>query len=107
MRKKYIVPTLLIIFAFALLVGSILMFIDSLKDSATNLSIDSLAPFNEVIHAPDSYRILDFDKWSEDGSPAKVSQVENSHISVIEDKIESVQKITDILNEKTFIYAYL
>ena len=99
MRKKYIVPTLLIIFAFALLVGSIRMFIDSLKDSATNLSIDSLAPFNEVIHAPDSYRILDFDKWSEDGSPAKVSQVENSHISVIEDKIESVQKITDILND--------
>ena len=97
MRKKYIVPTLLIIFAFALLVGSIRMFIDSLKDSDTNLSIDSLAPFNEVIHAPDSYRILDFDKWSEDGS-----QVENSHISVIEDKIESVQKITDILNEKTF-----
>ena len=102
MRKKYIVPTLLIIFAFALLVGSIRMFINSLKDSATNLSIDSLAPFNEVIHAPDSYRILDFDKWTKDGSPAKVSQVENSHISVIEDKIESVQKITDILNEKTF-----
>ena len=42
MRKKYIVPTLLIIFAFALLVGSIRMFINSLKDSATNLSIDSL-----------------------------------------------------------------
>ena len=103
MRKKYIVPTLLIIFAFALLVGSIRMFIDSLKDSDTNLSIDSLEPFNEVIHAPDSYRILDFDKWTEDGSPAKVSQVENSHISVIEDRIESVQKITDILNEKTFI----
>ena len=102
MIKKYIVPTLLIIFAFALLVGSIRMFIDSLKDSDTNLSIDSLAPFNEVIHAPDSYRILDFDKWTKDGSPAKVSQVENSHISVIEDKIESVQKITDILNEKTF-----
>ena len=103
MRKKYIVPTLLIIFAFALLVGSIRMFINSLKDSATNLSIDSLEPFNEVIHAPDSYRILGFDKWTEDGSPAKVSQVENSHISVIEDRIESVQKITDILNEKTFI----
>ena len=62
-----------------------------------------MEPFNEVIHAPDSYRILDFDKWTEDGSPAKVSQVENSHISVIEDRIESVQKITDILNEKTFI----
>ena len=72
MIKKYIVPTLLIIFAFALLVGSIRMFIDSLKDSDTNLSIDSLAPFNEVIHAPDSYRILDFDKWTKDGSPAKV-----------------------------------
>ena len=72
MRKKYIVPTLLIIFAFALLVGSIRMFINSLKDSATNLSIDSLEPFNEVIHAPDSYRI-------------------------------PVSKITDILNEKTFI----
>lgn len=55
MIKKYIVPTLLIIFAFALLVGSIRMFINSLKDSATNLSIDSLEPFNEVIHAPDSY----------------------------------------------------
>ena len=78
------------------------MFIDSLKDSATTLRIDSMAPLNAVLHAPDSHSILDFDKWSEDGSPAKVSQVENSHISVIEDKIESVQKITDILNEKTF-----
>lgn len=100
MNKKYTLSKLLI--GFALLLASFLILINSSKNSVTNLKDNSLAPFNEVIHAPEHYRILDFDKWIEEGSPANVSQVENSSISVIEESDEAVQKITDMLNKKAF-----
>jgi hypothetical protein len=100
MNEKYTISKLLI--GFALLLATFLILTNSSKNSATSLKDNSLAPFNEVICAPDHYRILDFDKWAKEGSPANVSQVENSSISVIEKNVETVQKITGMLNKKTF-----
>ena len=95
MNKKYNIPMLFI--TFTLLVSSFLI----LTKSITNQNEYSLAQFNEVINPPEQYRILDFDKWTGEKSPANVSQVENSSITVIEEDTEVVQKITNILNEKT------
>ena len=110
MNKKYNIPMLFI--TFTLLVASFLI----LTKSITNQNEYSLAQFNEVINPPEQYRILDFDKWTGEKSPANVSQVENSSITVIVNE----KTLTPIIKEefdinysdlndnvKFWLYAYI
>lgn len=71
-------------------------------NSATNLPKVNLGPFVETINAPESYRITDYDYWTEDKAPTQLGQTASSDISIFIKDSETVNNIHNIINSKDF-----
>lgn len=87
-----------ILFLIVIVIASFKYTTSKKKDS--QISNNDLKPFNEVINAPDSYRITDYKYWTEDKPPTNVGQTKSSDISCFVKSIEQVGYINNIINNK-------
>lgn len=100
MNKKYNMVILPI--CFILFMASSLMLTFFSKNLESKVRNNSLVPFNEIMHAPENYRILNFDNWTEGMSRSNLYAIENSDICVTQEDAIVVKEITDTLNRKKF-----
>lgn len=61
----------------------------------------SLDPFNETLEEPDSLSIVDY-SMRQEGLTGKMSREERYNLSALVEDGEIIEKITNMLNEKTF-----